>query len=171
MDSRQTRKAHAAIRKAIKVAERRGVPAIPIMDARDYLEGMFDDPFERLEVIAAYDHSDDVIVFNPDHPVWADMTRFLRENPGLYGTQHPLHIVRHELGHAAHYRSLDERDRQAVWDADLSSPERDVARKVSYRAAWNVKEFVAEVYACLWARVTFDQDVISIHDLYRGPRP
>jgi len=131
---------------------------------------MFDHPFDRARVIAAYDHLDDLIVFNPDHTSWVDMAQFLRERPGLYGTDHPHHIVRHELGHAAHYRLLDQGGRRTIWDADLSTPERQMARRVSIRATENVKEFVAEVYAGRWARIHYDEDVLLLYDRFRGPR-
>jgi hypothetical protein len=121
LDPRHARKIHSAIRRAIKIAEQRGVTAIPISEAREYLDGIFDDPFERVNVIAAYDHLADVIVFNPDHSAWGDMPRYFRERPGLYGTRHSNHIARHELGHAAHYRSLVAARRVALWDADLSA--------------------------------------------------
>jgi hypothetical protein len=170
-DPKLRRKIHAAIRTAIKIAEERGVEAIPIREARGFLEGLFDDPFERLDIIAAYDHLCNLIVFNPDHTAWADMGRFLRRFPGLYGTDDQLHIVRHELGHAAHYRLLDDAGRRTLWDADLSPMERTVAKKVSYRAASNVKEFVAEVYAGLWARIEYDEEILHLHDQFRGPYP
>ena len=63
---------------------------------------------ERANVVAAYDHLEDAIVFNADHPAWADMRGFMKSGrtKGFYSTAHPQHIVRHELGHAAHYRAL-----------------------------------------------------------------
>jgi hypothetical protein len=131
---------------------------------------MFDDPLELAEVVAAYDHLSDVIVFNPDNLAWADMSKFLRKYPGLYGSDHPHHIVRHELGHAAHYRLLDQEGRGTIWDADLSTLERQIARRVSVRATWNAKEFVAEVYAGLWARIAYDEDILLLYDQLRGPR-
>jgi hypothetical protein len=170
-DPKLRRKIHTAIRTAIKLAEDRGVQAIPIREARGFLEGLFDDAFERVDVIAAYDHLCDLIVFNPDHTAWADMKRFLRQYPGLYSTDTKLHIVRHELGHAAHYRLLDDTGHRTIWDADLSSLERVVAKKVSHRAAWNVKEFVAEVYAGLWAGIEYDEEILRLHDQFRGPYP
>jgi hypothetical protein len=113
----------------------------------------------------------DLIVFNPDHSAWADMSRFHREHPGLYSTTHRHHIVRHELGHAAHYRALDQEGRRTLWDADLSRSQSVIARKVSIRATQNVKEFVAEVYAGIWAGIPYDEDILLLHDLLRGPRP
>jgi hypothetical protein len=170
-DPRQRRKIHAAIRRAIKIAEQRGVPAIPIAEAGPYLDGMFDDPFERVNVIAAYDHLADLIVFNPDHSAWADMQLLFHEHPGLYATAHPHHIIRRELGHAAHYRFLGAEGRLALWDADLSAAQRAIARKISIRATWNAKEFVAEVYAGLWGRMKYDGAILALYDLLGGPRP
>jgi hypothetical protein len=170
-DPKLRRKIHSAIRTAIKVAEDRGVQAIPIREARGFLEGLFDDPYEQMRVIAAYDHLCDLVVFNPDHTAWADMAAFFRQRPGLYGTEHPHHIVRHELGHAAHYRSLDAEGQRTLWNAELSISQSRIAHKVSIRATLNVKEFVAEVYAGLWNRVQYDEDVLLLNELFRGPRP
>lgn len=47
-DPKLRRKIHVAIRTAIKIAEGRGVPAVPIREAREFLKGMFDDPFEAM---------------------------------------------------------------------------------------------------------------------------
>ncbi len=170
-DPKLRRKIHRAIRTAIRIAEDRGVQAVPIREARRFLEGMLDDPFERLRVIAAYDHLEDLIVFNPDHVAWADMAEFFRRRQGLYGTEHIHHIVRHELGHAAHYRLLDAEGRRTLWNAELSRSESEIARKVSIQASVNVKEFVAEVYAGLWARIPYDEDILRLQDKFRGPRP
>jgi hypothetical protein len=170
-DPQQRRRVYRAIRAAIKIAEERGVQAIPIPEARGFLDAIFDDPFERAGVIATYDHLSDLIVFNPDHPAWGDMPSFLRDHPGLYGTTHRHHIVRHELGHAAHYRSLNDRERRTLWDAELSGLERETARAVSIRATWNLKEFVAEVYAGLWAKIPYPEAILSLYRRFRGPEP
>ena len=67
---------------------------------------IFDDPRERENVIAAYDHLEDAIVFNADHAAWSDMRGFMKaqREKGFYSTAHPRHLVRHEIGHAAHFR-------------------------------------------------------------------
>jgi hypothetical protein len=52
---------------------------VPLKEAREHLRAMFDDPLELAGVIAAYDHFDDSIVFNPDHEAWGDMVQFLHE--------------------------------------------------------------------------------------------
>jgi hypothetical protein len=144
---------------------------VPIKEAREHLRAMFDDPFELAGVIVAYDNLDDVIVFNPDHEAWADMGSYLRERPRFFSTQHPQHIVRHELGHVAHYRSLTPEERSLTWHADLDPEQRELARKVSGRATWNAKEFVAEVYASLWANIEYGRDVMTLFERFRGPWP
>jgi hypothetical protein len=167
----QRRRALAAIRRSARVARSRGVSVVPLREAREHLKAMFDDPWELAEVIAAYDHPDDVIVFNPDHAAWGDMRSYLRARPRLFSTLHPQHIVRHELGHAAHYRLLTPEERTQLWHADLNPQEREIARRVSGRATWNVKEFIAEAHAALWAKIEYDREVMSLFDRFRGPRP
>jgi len=140
-------------------------------EAREHLTAMFDDPLEMVRVIAAYDDIDDVIVFNPDHEAWTDMRSYLRARPRFFSTLHPYHIVRHELGHAAHHRSLNPEERLRIWHADLKPEEREIARRVRGRATWNVKGFIAEAHAGLWAKVEFDREILKLFDRYRGPRP
>jgi hypothetical protein len=53
-DPEKRRRVHAAIRKAARVARRRGVPVLPLKEAREHLQAMFDDPLELARVIAAF---------------------------------------------------------------------------------------------------------------------
>jgi hypothetical protein len=143
-DPEKRRRVHAAIRKAGRVARSRGVPVVPLKEAREHLQAMFDDPWELARVIVAYDHIDDVIVFNPDHDAWSDMASYLRERRDFFSTHHPQHIVRHEIGHAVHYHSLsfslEERDR--IWYAESLEPEQKrIAVKVGSWATWNPKRY------------------------------
>jgi hypothetical protein len=168
------RRALAAIRRSARVARSRGVAVVPLKEAREHLAIMFEDPEERANVVAAYDHVEDAIVFNADYPAWADMRSFMKERKekDFYSTEHPQHIVRHELGHAAHYRSLSSKGRDRIWYAEGLEPEElSIARRVSGRATWNPKEFVAEVFAALWAGVDYDDEVIGLFVHYGGQRP
>jgi hypothetical protein len=167
----RSRRALAAIRRSARVARSRGVPAVPLREAREHLMAMFDDPLELAEVIACYDDLEDVIVFNPSHEAWGDIESYLRARPRLFSTLHPHQIVRHEVGHASHFRLLTPEERTRIWHADLNPQEREIARRVSGRATWNVKEFIAEAHAGLWAKVEYDREVLSLFDRFRGPRP
>jgi hypothetical protein len=173
-DPEKRRRIHAAIRKAARVARRRGVPVVPLREAREHLQAMFDDPFERARVIAAYDSLEDVIVFNPDHGAWADLVSYLRERKDAFSTQDPQHLVRHEIGHAVHHRSLSTspKGRDQIWYAESLAPDHErIARRVSDRATWNPKEFVAEVFAGLWAKVLYDDEVIALFSSFGGVEP
>lgn len=133
---------------------------------------MFEDPGERADVVAAYDHLEDVIVFNPENAAWSDMRRFMKDLKAFFSTGHPQHIVRHEIGHAAHYSALSPQERGRIWFAESLGPEElPIARKVSGRSAWSPKEFVAEVFAGLWGGVVYDEEVHSLFSHYRGPWP
>jgi hypothetical protein len=170
----ERRRALAAIRRSARVARNRGVDVVPLKAARGHLAILFEDPREIPNVIAAYDHLEDAIVFNPDHLAWFDMRGFMKERreKDFFSTAHPQHIVRHELGHAEHYRVLSTRERQRIWfAADMRPDEVRIARGVSDRAAWNPKEFVAEVFAGLWAGVDYDEQVAGLFEYYGGPKP
>jgi hypothetical protein len=147
---------------------------VPLREAREHLMVMFDDPLELADVTAAYDHIDDVIVFNSDHDAWIDMAQFLHDRRNYFSTQHPQHLVRHEIGHAMHYRAISSfrEVRDPLWYSEsLGIEEARIAHKVSGRALWNPKEFVAEVYAGLWAKVTYDNDVIALFHQFKGVDP
>lgn len=173
-DQEDRRKALAAIRRSARVARSRGVAVVPLRESREHLTVMFEDPRERADAVAAYDHLEDAIVFNVDSPAWSNMRSFMRDGKerGFYSTAHPHHIVRHELGHAIHYRAMTQRERERIWFAeDLRPGEETIARRVGFRATWSPKEFVAEVFAGLWAGVDYDDEVIALFQGYRGQRP
>jgi hypothetical protein len=171
-DPEERRRVHAAIRKAARIARSRGVPVVPLKEAREHLEAMFEDAREQARVIAAYDHLDDVIVFNSNHAAWGDMPGFMRGQKEFYSTVYPQHIVRHELGHAAHYRSMSPPDRGRIWFAESLEPAQIlIAQRVSDRATWSPKEFVAEVYAGPWGKVDYDDEVIALFEHYQGAKP
>ncbi len=82
--------------------------------------------------------------------------------------------IPHELGHAKHYRAISSSraDRDAIWYREnLSIVQRHIAQKVSGRAVWNPKEFVAEVYAGLWAKEVYDVDVIALFNDFGSVLP
>jgi hypothetical protein len=162
------------MRRSARVARSRGVPVVPLKETREHLLAVFDDPLERSRVIMVYDHIDDVIVFNPDHEAWDDMASYLQKREQFFSTSHPQHLVRHEIGHAVHYRSLSaspaERDR--IWFAENLEPGHlRLGQRVSGRAMWNPKEFVAEVFAGLWATISYDEEVIALFDQFKGVKP
>jgi hypothetical protein len=126
---------------------------------------MLDDPLEWTDVVAAYDQLEDAILFNADHLAWTDMRGFMKERKekSFYSTAHPQHIVRHELGHAVHYRALSPEERERIWFTENLEPgELSIARRVSGRAIWNPKELGAEVFAGLWGGVDYDDEVIGL---------
>ena len=145
---------------------------MPLKDCLLHLEFLFEDPREQAMVVASYDHLEDVIVFNPNHEAWADMIGFMRSQKDFFSTNFPQHIIRHELGHVAHYRSMSLPERDRIWYAESLEPDQvRIARRVSGRAVWSPKEFVAEVYAALWGKIHYDDEVVALFQHYRGANP
>jgi hypothetical protein len=168
------RRALAAIRRSARVARSCGVSVVPLRETQEFLAIMFEDHGERTDVVAAYDHLEDAIVFNADHLAWSDMRGWMKrqQRSVFYSTAHPQHIVRHELGHAMHYRSLSPREREWIWFAESLRPEEEsIALRVSIRAMWNPKEFVAEIFAGLWGGVDYDDEVIDLFEHFGGRGP
>ncbi len=150
------------------------MPVVPLNDTREHLAILFEDPRERADVVAAYDHLEDAIDFNADNPAWSDMRGWMKGQQRIvfYSTAHPQHIVRHELGHAMHYRALSPRDRERIWFAEGLRPEEEpIALRVSIRATWNPKELVAEIFAGLWGGVDYDDEVLDLFERYGGQGP
>ena len=81
----------------------------------------------------------------------------------------PNHIVRHEIGHAWHYRRLTPAERTEIWYKGPTAEEKLIASRVSNYARAGRIEFVAEVDAGLWVGRKFGRDVTSLYENLKGP--
>lgn len=115
----------------------------------------------KLNWAASYSPSMDKISINKSNFIWEDVVQNTIKQVQL-ASQHPDHIVMHELGHAF----FDPPDNFFnVMDT------RDFVRKaVSHYAGANPKEFVSEVYAALISGRKFDARVMDLFKQYAKPR-
>ncbi len=127
--------------------------------------------FEINETIAYYDEDDDELVINASHFAWTDMLNYISspERRGHFSTRSVDHIVRHEIGHALHYRGMTEVNHAEIWYKDLTSDEEVIAKEVSRYATTGRIEFVAEVYAGLWGRRRFRSEIRDLYRDLKGP--
>ena len=127
--------------------------------------------FEIREIIAYYDEDDDELVINRAHAAWGDMRAYVQteERRGHFSTRSADHIVRHEIGHALHYRGMTDAERAEIWYKSLTPVEEAIAEKVGRYALSGRIEFVAEVYAGLWSRRRYRFDVLILYDTLKGP--
>ena len=127
--------------------------------------------FEINITIAYYDEHDDELVMNAAHRAWLDMAGYIQadERRGHFSTKSTDHIIRHEIGHALHYRGMNDADRHEIWYKELTSDEEEIAETVGRYAMTGRIEFVAEVFAGLWARRRFGSEVLALYKNLKGP--
>jgi hypothetical protein len=120
---------------------------------------------------STYDEHDDEMVLNYSHPAWHNMPTFVRSLAkwNFYSTRSPDHIIRHEVGHALHYRRMTDVDRAEFWYKELGESEEITAAAVSVYATDRCIEFVAEVFAGIWAGRVYPADVRSLYRALKGP--
>ncbi len=159
-----------ALKRAAEIAARHGVASAPLRESEHLIWQKFDgNVFPIQQTIAYYDEHDDEIVFNHGHRAWKDMRAFVqsRDRRGVFSTTSADHFIRHEIGHALHYRCMTNAERVEIWYKELTAEEEAVAVKVSEYAIAGRAEFVAEVYAGLWARRRFAPQVLSSYEKLR----
>lgn len=162
----------AEIQRAAGIARRKGVEVAPLDRSERLLWDEYGgNPFEIPHVIAYYDEDDDWIVCNPNHPAWAGMAGYVAERfaDGFYSSRSRDHLIRHEIGHALHYRGMSEADRAEIWYKELTADEKVAAARVSRYARIGRLEFVAEVYAARWAKRKLDPDALTLYAELKGP--
>jgi hypothetical protein len=166
------KRVEAAINRAASIAARYGVASAPSHEADQLLWNKFDGDILKIqETIAYYDEHDDEIVFNRAHPARGDMRGFVRSlaKQHFYSTASRDHVIRHEIGHCLHYRRMTDTQRAEIWCRALSPEEKLVAAEVSGYATEGRVEFIAEVYAQLWARRKCEAVVMSLYVGLRRP--
>jgi hypothetical protein len=107
-----------AIERAIRLAVMNGLAVAPREQWDQLLWARFDgDILEISRTIAYYDEDDDELVINPTHLAWTDMRAYVRDprRRNFFSTRSPDHIIRHEIGHARHYRRLTSAERADIW--------------------------------------------------------
>jgi hypothetical protein len=129
------------------------------------------DVLEIRKVIAYYDEDDDELVLNRAHAAWGDMRAYgqAEERRGHFSTRALDHIVRHEIGHALHYRRMIDAQRAEIWYKGLTPEEKLIATQVSGYAKAGRIEFVAAVYRGLWGGRKFGRAVTSLYEELKGP--
>jgi hypothetical protein len=108
----------AAARRAAKMAARHGVEVAPFEESDQLLWNKFGGNVDQMvRTIAYYDEDDDQIVINHAHEAWANMRRYVQDprRKGWYSSRSPHHIIRHQIGHALHFRSLSHARRSEFW--------------------------------------------------------
>jgi len=92
-----------------------------------------------------------------------------KDKRGVFSTTSSDHFIRHEIGHALHYRRMTNAERAEIWYKELTAEEEAAAAEVSEYAIAGRAEFVAEVYAALWARRKLFANVMFRYHQLKGP--
>jgi len=112
--------------------------------------------------VAVYSASNDLISVDPK---WREMTASAKA--GYFSTDDPAHTIHHEIGHMVHSRAVGERY-DSIKNAQIPGA---ISDEVSRYGKHNGLEFVAEVYAGLFAGKKYSESVMRVYDLYGGVRP
>lgn len=119
---------------------------------------------------AVYDLGANRIEMNLDSGHWGRATArsaYLHAT-GVYSSPHPDHVIRHEIGHARFCTRAGIARVVLLEGLEIGLPRDRIARIVSSTAARNPLEFVAEVYAGLWAGRVYPEDVMRCYrDLWK----
>jgi hypothetical protein len=123
------------------------------------------------QVLAFYSPKLDAIIINEAHRAWREPAAFMQEQADKewFATNHPQHLMHHEVGHGLHARALGRQDFDDLPDWFARPQDEAVALKVSRYAATEPGEFVAEVYAGMIAGRPFGDDVLKLYDRLGGP--
>lgn len=128
-------------------------------------------PFaENPDWLMAYRPGEDVLLLNP-HLGLREMIRKTAEagSNKYFSTSAPLHVIRHEIGHAMLYHAAPLRIGKLSMAAQLNPRVRPLVEKeVSEYAATNPLEFVAEVYAGLRDGRTYSDKIMRMYHAYGG---
>ncbi len=165
-------KAELAIQRAIRLAVRNGLAVAPRDEWGRLLWAKFDGNILQInKSIAYHEELDDELVINESHPAWMDMRGYVMDDRrrGHFSTKSVDHIIRHEIGHALHYRRLTTVERADIWYKDLSPREKVVASRVSDYSTDGRIEFVAEVFAGQWGGRRFRPEVLALYEKLKGP--
>jgi hypothetical protein len=120
----------------------------------------------------------DELIVNRGNDFWKDPVASARAegDGGFWTSGEPSHVVRHELGHKAHYDTdpvqYQGRLRRG-WGAvtsDVRDLQERLTREVSRYAARNPHEFVAEVFAGAFGGKTYPDEIVRLYESVGGPR-
>jgi len=128
--------------------------------------------------VAAYSPVTDTITFNAhmEHQSqkwWLRPKRkkYTKDSLGWASSNHPHHIVYHEVGHKNHFDKLSSSEWRTTWPRDLSDKERTfINNSVSGYATTSHKEFVSEVYAGMLSGISYDDKILKLYKRLKGPK-
>ena len=130
---------------------------------------------EADETPLAYDPRIRAILINERCKFWDDPKKHMKRlhDNGHLCTSRPDHLELHEVGHARHHFATgDEYNeiKQTLW---ISSEERCLAARLSYRASIRPIEFVAEAYVGFRIGVAmapeFHTNLLDLYRFLKGP--
>ncbi|MCC6424869.1 MAG: hypothetical protein IT447_15460 [Phycisphaerales bacterium] len=143
---------------AVRSIQQTASAGLPMPESIDATLDRFNGDPDR---IATTNYASRAIYLNPAAPFWKDPAGFMKREhqAGYLSSADPRHVMFHEQAHNNFAtRKLDHQNRR------LTTTEFAVASRVSFRAAENADEFIAEVLAGRLAGKRYDSQVM---DLYR----
>jgi len=123
-------------------------------------------------IAAAYRIKEGKIYINEQHEYWDDAKLYMHKasRSGYLSSDHPDHVIVHEVGHALHHAQVGDHVMQTLSARDWKSGQSAMAtREVSMYGGSDPAEFVAEVYAGVKGGQTYDQEIMDIYHSFKGP--
>lgn len=165
-------KALRAINRAADILEAAKIPGLTI-DRRGFASLLQSEGAKRVrDIVGAYDWQQHRIEINERSEYWQNPRKFMkRYGKGiLFATNHPDHVLYHELGHAAFHHAVNDVAYNASNDRMWPLSDQQIAARVSRYARLSANEFIAEVYACqAVGEPRNDLDVVALYHRLGGP--
>jgi hypothetical protein len=156
----------AALKESMRVARAAG---FEIVDAGG--TSRFTSVMQR-DTIAEFDQTNTTIFLNSGHPYWKNVVGYsqIRFDLGKWSTNHPHHVIFHEVGHAKHLLVSPQKFSQYRFSFPVGMP--DELKSISARAqSEGPLGWVAEVYAMLSASIVVPDDILVWYNKLGGPLP
>jgi len=159
-----------AIRRAVLIAKLAGVEAVE--DGLMEIMEVFGP--RGWDVIAMFGPETGRIYINGEHEHWSDPAAYVRKRyhlrPRWFSTRSIDHVIRHEIGHALHWRRFDPVEVDVYWEGRFNEKEQAMIRAtVSWFASTSTQDFIGEVYAGLLAGRSYPVAVMEIYWRLKGP--
>ncbi|WP_051963068.1 minor capsid protein [Deinococcus misasensis] len=139
-----------------------------------YKVGIKEKPLMQLygrDAVAGY--QDGTVLLNPASPFWMDPQAEMGQmsRVGWSSTDHPDHLIFHEIGHHLHRQNSPNRFKNSAKQKPGLKLQETIRREVSRYAAVNMQEFVAEVYVGLRTGKKYSREIMAAYRAFGGVEP
>lgn len=146
-----------------------------VKEGRALLDHLKGDEKAVKGTIASFYPSRNAIIFNEDNEYYNDSASAMKRfhASGWMSTDNPDHAVIHEMGHAFHFKNVNDKDR---WKEIRATPIPEdirgaIKKEVSTYATTNPLEVVAEMFTGMSSGKKYSRPLIEYYKSLSGPPP